>query len=171
MEPDYKNPEKTQILARPSWGEYFMMVSKLAGVMATCPKRRVGTVIVKNKRIIATGFNGSPPGLPHCTEEGCLIFEDEGTSCRRVLHSEHNAVLQNSGNLEGATLYTSFLPCIDCMKVIISAKIKEVVYEEEYSKKKGRYEYATKFAQEAGVVLRQIPNVDIVAKLSQFFPV
>ena len=162
-------PNIPKVFPRPSWDEYFMMASKLAGVMATCPKRRVGTVIVKNRRIIATGFNGSPPGLPHCTEVGCLIFEDEGTSCRRVLHSEHNAVLQNSGNLEGATLYTSFLSCIDCMKAIISAKIKEVVYEEEYSKKRGRYEYAKKFAQEAGVVLRQIPKVDIVAKLSRFF--
>lgn len=169
MEPDYTNPKTFNVLPRPSWDEYFMMVSKLAGVMATCPKRRVGTAIVKNKRIVSTGFNGSPPGLSHCTEVGCLIFEDEGTSCRRVLHSEHNAVLQNSGNLEGATLYTSFLPCVDCMKAIISSKIKEVVYEEESSKKKARYEYSKQFAKEAGINLRQIPRVDMIQRLTPFF--
>src|SRR3989338_3562772 len=98
---------------RPTWDEYFMMAAKLIAVMATCPKLRVGTVIVKNKRIISSGFNGAPAGQPHCTEVGCMTFEDEGTSCRRVIHSEHNAVLQNSKEVTGGSLYTSYLPCID----------------------------------------------------------
>ena len=110
---------------RPTWDEYFMMAAKLIAVMATCPKLKVGNVVVKNRRIVASGFNGAPPGQPHCTEIGCLIFEDEGTSCRRVVHSEHNAVLQDSGNIGGGTLYTPYLPCVDCMKAIISAKISE----------------------------------------------
>lgn len=154
---------------RPSWDEYFMMVAKLASTRATCLQRKVGTVIVKNKRIIATGFNGSPPGLPHCTDVGCLVLPDRGTACQRVLHSEHNAVLQDSKNLEGATLYTSFFPCLNCMKIIISAKIKEVVYEKEHEEK-DEYEKAKReFAELGKVVLRKIPEVDVVRILSKFF--
>jgi dCMP deaminase len=170
MEPDYSNPKAFNVVARPSWDEYFMMAAKLAGTRATCLQRKVGTVIVKDRRIIATGFNGSPPGLPHCTDVGCLMFPDRGTSCQRVIHSEHNAVLQDSGNLERATLYTSFLPCLNCMKVIISAKIKEVVYEEEKAEK-DEYESAKKdFAKATNLVLRQIPVVNIVEMLSRYYP-
>ncbi|MBI2644055.1 MAG: dCMP deaminase family protein [Candidatus Wildermuthbacteria bacterium] len=156
-------------LERPSWDEYFMMMSKLVAVMATCPKRRVGSVIVKNKRIIATGFNGAPPKLPHCTEVGCLVFKEEGTSCQRVLHSEHNAILQNSGAMEGATLYTSFLPCLHCMKAVISARIAEVVYEKDYPKKKGKYIESKEFARQAGITIRQIPEVNVLDILSRYY--
>lgn len=146
-----------------------MMAAKLIAVMATCPKLKVGSVVVKNKRIIASGFNGAPPGQPHCTEIGCLIFEDEGTSCRRVVHSEHNAILQDSGNLAGGTLYTPYLPCIDCMKAIISAGIKEVVYESEYNGHKNRYQMSREFALQSGIKLRRIPEVNIVEVLSRYY--
>lgn len=146
-----------------------MMAAKLIAVMATCPKLKVGTVIVKNRRIVASGFNGAPPGQAHCTEVGCLIFEEEGTSCRRVVHSEHNAVLQDSGNIAGGTLYTAYLPCIDCMKAIISAKIAEVVYEGEYQGHKNRYQMSREFALEAGIKLRRIPEVKIIDVLSRYY--
>ena len=166
-QPDYSNPKDFNVIERPSWDEYFMMAAKLAATRATCLQRRVGSVVVKNRRIITTGFNGSPPGLPHCTEVGCLIFSDRGTSCQRIIHSEHNAVLQDSGNLAGATLYTSFLPCLNCMKIIISAKIKEVVYEVEKAEK-DEYENTKKeVAKQANLVLRQIPEVNIVEILSR----
>jgi len=155
--------------ARPSWDEYFMMAAKLIATMATCPKLRVGSVVVKNKRIIASGFNGSPSGLPHCTEVGCLKFEGEGTSCRRVIHSEHNAVLQNSREVEGCVLYTPYLPCIDCMKAIIGAKISEVVYEKEYEGHKARYATSREFAAQSSVRLRQIPPVNIVDTLQKYY--
>src|SRR3989344_8818418 len=162
--------QNERLIPRPSWDEYFMMAAKLAATRATCLQRKVGTVIVKNKRIITTGFNGSPPGLPHCIEVGCLIFSDRGTACQRVLHSEHNAVLQDSRNLEGATLYTSFFPCLNCMKIIISAKIKEVVYEKEHEGEKDEHENAKReFAQQGNIALRKIPEVDIVGILSTFF--
>jgi len=161
-----KNPPHIQ---RPAWDEYFMMLSKLAAVMATCPKRRVGSIIVKDKRILTTGFNGAPPGLPHCTEVGCLLFENEGTSCRRVIHAEENAVLQDSKNIRGATLYTSYLPCVDCMKAIVSAGIAEVVYEEEYPGTKGRYIHAKEFAMGTSVKLRKIPKVDMMRILSRYY--
>ncbi len=167
---DYTNPQNFTLPNRPSWDEYFMMAAKLASTRATCLQRKVGTVIVKQKRIIATGFNGSPPGLPHCSDVGCLILPGRGTACQRVLHSEHNAVLQDSRNLEGATLYTSFLPCLNCMKTVISAKIKEVVYEKENEGEKDEYENAKlEFARQGGLQLRKIPEVDIVGILSKFF--
>ena len=153
---------------RPSWDEYFMMAAKLISTMATCPKLRVGTVVVKNKRIITSGFNGAPPGHPHCTEVGCLVFEEEGTSCRRVIHSEHNAILQDSASLVGGALYTSILPCIDCMKAIIGARIAEVVYEGEYESYKARYKSSKDFAAQSGIKLRQIPEVSIVEILSRY---
>ena len=163
---DFSNPKAFKVAPRPSWDEYFMMAAKLAATRATCLQRRVGTVVVKNRRIITTGFNGSPPGLPHCIDVGCLTFKDRGTSCQRVIHSEHNAVLQDSGKLEGATLYTSFLPCLNCMKIIITAKIKEVVYEKENAEK-DEYENTKKeFARQAKLALRQIPEVNSVKILS-----
>jgi dCMP deaminase len=166
---DYSDPKAFNEPTRPSWDEYFMMASKLAATRATCLQRKVGSVIVKNKRIIATGFNGSPPGLPHCIEDGCLMFKDRGTTCQRVLHSEHNAILQGTGGLEGSTLYTSFLPCLNCMKIIIAAKITEVVYEKEHQEK-DEYENAKReFANEANLKLRQIPEINIVETLSRYY--
>lgn len=155
--------------ARPSWDEYFMALAHLAAVMGTCPKRKVGAVTVRDKRVLTTGFNGAPPGMPHCTEVGCLLFENEGSSCRRVLHAEQNAVLRDSGNLQGAILYTSFLPCVDCMKEIITAKIAEVVYEEEYPGTKPRYVHAKEFAQSSPIRLRKIQKVDMRQVLSQYY--
>jgi dUTP pyrophosphatase len=154
---------------RPTWDEYFMMAAKLIAVMATCPKLNVGTVIVKDRRIVASGFNGAPSGQPHCSEVGCLVFEDEGTSCRRIVHSEHNAVLQDSRNVAGGILYTPYLSCIDCMKAIISAGIREVVYEAEYQGHKNRYQMSREFALQAGVKLRKIPEVNIIDILSKYY--
>jgi dCMP deaminase len=159
-----------QMFTRPTWDEYFMMLAKLAATMGTCKKRKVGAVIVRNHRVLTTGFNGAPPGLPHCTEVGCLIFEEEGSSCRRVLHAEQNAVLQNSAALEGATLYTSFLPCVDCMKEILSARIAEVVYEEDYPGTKARYTHAKEFSMGAPIKLRKIEPVNITKILSEYYP-
>lgn len=146
-----------------------MMAAKLIAVMATCPKLKVGTVIVKNRRIVASGFNGAPPGHPHCTEVGCLTFEGEGTSCRRVIHSEHNAVLQDSGGVQGCSLYTQYLPCIDCMKAIIAGGIKEVVYEGEYHAHKNRYQMSREFALGSGIKLRKIAEVNIIETLSRYY--
>jgi dCMP deaminase len=154
---------------RPTWDEYFMMAAKLVATMATCPKLHVGTVIVKNRRIVSSGFNGAPPGYPHCTEAGCLLLEGEGTSCRRVVHSEHNAVLQDSRNISGGSLYTPYLPCIDCMKAIISAGVSEVVYEKVYNEHKQRYQMSKEFAIEGSIKLRKIPEVNIVGILGKYY--
>lgn len=168
MQEDNLNTQNFKGTSRPSWDEYFMMTAKLAGVMGTCLKRRVGSVVVKNKRIISTGFNGAPPGLPHCAEVGCLIIEGEEDVCNRVLHSEHNAVLQDSGSMKDATLYVSFLPCLNCMKTIISAKIGEIVYEKDPPIDKEKYRLAKEFTQGANIKLRKIPEVNLVKTFSKY---
>lgn len=153
---------------RPSWDEYFMMAAKLIAVMATCPKLRVGSVVVKDRRIVTSGFNGALPGHPHCTEVGCLLIEEEGTGCKRVIHSEHNAVLQDSRAVEGGALYTTYLPCMECLKAMIGAKISEVVYEKVY-KDKPKYRISKELAAQSSIKLRQIPEVNIVETLKRYY--
>jgi dCMP deaminase len=145
-----------------------MMAAKLIATMATCPKLQVGSVVVKDRRIVSSGFNGAPTGHPHCTEVGCLLIEGEGNSCRRVIHSEHNAVLQDSRAVEGGVLYTPYLPCMDCMKAAIGAKISEVVYEKIH-KDKPKYQMSKELAAQSSIKLRQIPPVDIVSVLQKYY--
>jgi dCMP deaminase len=137
-------PHKTVIvnetLARPSWDEYFMMIAKLAAVRSTCLAFPVGAVIVKDRQILATGYNGSPPGSPHCTMQG---FCYEGLSkCTdnnlpsRSIHAEANAIAQAAKHgirTNGATIYVTLEPCLACLKLIISAGIKEIFYETQFN--------------------------------------
>jgi dCMP deaminase len=118
---------------RPSWDAYFMEIARAVSQRATCPRRAVGAVVVKDKRILSTGYNGSPPGHPHCTDEGCIM--DEGNHCVRVIHAEANAVLQGAKygmRLEGATCYCTTLPCLPCAKLLIGAGIVEVTFDSDY---------------------------------------
>lgn len=114
---------------RPSWDDYFMAIAKIISTRATCDRARIGAVLVKNRRIISTGYNGAPPGLPDCDgPEGHLMEEGH---CIRTLHSEENAILQLAAiggtSAEGATLYTTHSPCYHCAKKIIMVGIKRVV--------------------------------------------
>lgn len=159
----------TQFLnTRPSWDEYFMMAAKLVAVMATCPDLRVGSVVVKNRRIVTAGFNGAPSGHPHCTDVGCLLLEGEGAGCKRIIHSEHNAVLQDSRAVEGGVLYTPYMPCIECFKVAVGAKISEIVYEKIH-KDKPKYLMSKELATQSTLRLRQIPEVNIVDVLKRYY--
>ncbi len=114
---------------RPSWDDYFMAIAKIASTRATCDRAYIGAVLVKNKRIISTGYNGAPPGLPHCDGPAGHLME-EG-HCIRTLHAEENAILQLAAiggqSAEGATLYTTHSPCYHCAKKIIMVGIKRVV--------------------------------------------
>src|SRR3990172_8975350 len=130
--PDFSTIHDNLTFERPSWDAYFMTIAQAVSARATCPRRSVGAIIVKDKRILATGFNGSPPGHPHCTEEGCWI--DDG-HCVRVIHAEHNAVLQGARygiSLVDAECYCTTLPCLSCAKVLVSAGLTRVVYGSEY---------------------------------------
>ena len=122
---------------RPTWDEYFMLMAKLAATRSTCLAFPVGAVIVKNRQVLATGYNGSPSGTIHCTAQG---FCYEGlSSCdasktlpSRAVHAEANAIAQAARHgipTDGATIYVTLEPCIACLKLIISAGIKEVFYE------------------------------------------
>jgi dCMP deaminase len=132
--------------ARPSWDDYFLKIARDAAERSTCLRRHVGAVLVRDKRILATGYNGAPRGVAHCLDVGCLREEMNVPSgqrhelCRGV-HAEMNALLQcayhgvEAGN---ATLYSTSVPCSLCSKMIINAGVRRVVYLGEYPDDLGR---------------------------------
>ncbi len=125
---------------RPDWDEYFMNIAKVVASRSNCMKRHVAAVIVKDKRIISTGYNGTPRGVKNCSEGGCPRcneFAEGGTRLDECLcsHGEENAIVQASYHgisIKDAALYTTFAPCLMCTKMIINAGIKEVVYNIDY---------------------------------------
>ncbi len=125
---------------RPSWDEYFMRIAHEVAKRATCLRRSVGAVVVLDKRILSTGYNGAPTGLPHCSETGCLrdrlhVPSGERVELCRGLHAEMNALLQGARygiRMDGATLYSTHVPCSLCSKMIINTGIVRVVAAVEY---------------------------------------
>jgi Deoxycytidylate deaminase len=116
---------------RPSWDEYFMRIAREVATRATCLRRHVGAVIVRDRRILSTGYNGSPPGQKHCTEVGCLM---EDGRCIRTLHAEQNALMQaalHGVSTAGATLYGTCRPCHVCARMVVAAGITRVVFAGE----------------------------------------
>lgn len=121
---------------RPTWDTYFIEMALLAASRATCPRRRVGAVLVRDNRVLATGYNGSVRGAPHCDDAGCLISRRDGRdSCVRSVHAELNAVLQcavNGVTSRGSTLYCTDFPCSSCAKALVQAGIERVIYLSDY---------------------------------------
>lgn len=116
---------------RPSWDEYFMQIARDVATRATCLRRHVGAVIVRDRRILSTGYNGSPPGQPHCTDVGCLMEEGR---CIRTLHAEQNALIQaalHGVSTEGSILYATCRPCHVCARMVVGAGIRRIVFEGE----------------------------------------
>jgi len=125
-------------LTRPSWDEHFLRRAELNSEMATCERLKVGAVVVKDKKVIGDGFNGSPKGQPHCTDVGCL--KNEEGRCIRTLHAEYNAILQSDRHLlKGATIYCTHEPCENCTKNIVQAGIARVVFRNAYTNKYNSY--------------------------------
>lgn len=127
-------------MSRPSWSEYFMTITDMVGKRSTCLRRHVGAILVKNRRILATGYNGAPAGIRHCEETGC-IRRDSGVPSGqrhelcRGLHAEQNAIIQaayHGVSISGSTLYCTNKPCIICSKMLINAGIKKIIYGEGY---------------------------------------
>ena len=140
--------EYTCAVNRVSWDRYFMNLAVQAATRSTCPRKSVGAVVVRDKAILATGYNGSIRGLAHCTEVGCLM--DNG-HCVRTVHAEANAILQAARHgvrIEGADVYVTASPCWDCFKLIANAGIGRVLYGDFY-----RDDRIRQFAQEAGIDL------------------
>ena len=125
---------------RPNWNNYFMRFAQLAQSRSTCLRRQVGAVIVKNRMILTTGYNGAPKGVSHCVESKCIRREQNVPSGQRHelcrgLHAEQNAIIQaaTSGvNIDGATLYSTHFPCSLCVKMILNSGIKKVFYLDGY---------------------------------------
>lgn len=126
--------------ARPSWDEYFIKITKDVSERATCVKRKVGAIIVKDHRILSTGYNGAPAHFSHCTEDTCIrrlmgVPSGERHELCRGLHAEQNAIIQaavHGVEIEGGTLYCTFQPCVICVKMMINAGIKRLVYSGGY---------------------------------------
>ncbi|MHB8057501.1 MAG: deoxycytidylate deaminase [Desulfuromonadaceae bacterium] len=128
-------------MQRPSWDQYFMDITRLVATRSTCLRRQVGAILVKERNILATGYNGVPSGISHCETVGCLrerlkVPSGERHELCRGLHAEQNAIIQAARhgiNIDGATLYCTTMPCIICTKMLINAGITAVVYAEGYA--------------------------------------
>jgi dCMP deaminase len=146
-------------MSRPTWEEYFMEITRLVAKRATCLRRQVGAVLVMDKRLLATGYNGAPSGLAHCLEVGCLreqrqIPSGERHELCRGLHAEQNVIIQAAFHgirIQGSTLYCTNLPCAICTKMLINAGIREIIYEGGYGDTLSR-----EMLLEAGIPARQL---------------
>jgi dCMP deaminase len=144
---------------RPDWDEYFMSIAKVVATRSNCMKRKVAAIIVKDKRVISTGYNGTPRGARNCNEGGCPrcnSLAESGTALEECLcsHGEENAITQaayHGTSLKGSTLYTTFAPCLLCTKMIINSGISEVVYNQDYPLN----ERAMDLLRECGVTVRR----------------
>jgi dCMP deaminase len=146
---------------RPTWDQYFMTITREVAERSTCLRARVGAVIVRDKNILATGYNGSPAGLPHCLDVGCLIYRSTTPSgeveenCFRCIHAEINAIAQaakNGASIRDGDIYLTHTPCIHCFKVLINTGIKRIFYEKPY-----KLHTLDELLQYADVTLAQVP--------------
>lgn len=140
-------------MERISWDQYFMAQSHLLALRSTCERLMVGATIVRDNRIIAGGYNGSVSGSVHCIEEGCYVIDGH---CVRTVHAEANALLQCAKfgvPTEGAEMYVTHYPCLQCCKQIIQSGIKAVYYANDYR----NHEYATQLFVEANITVKKIP--------------
>ena len=123
---------------RPTWDQYFMSVAKVVATRATCPRKSVGAIIVRDRQILTTGYNGSLPNEPHCIVVGCDIQHNH---CVRTVHAEVNAILQaakHGTSISGATLYVTAQPCPNCTKLAIASGISKIIYGESYGQSNGK---------------------------------
>ena len=145
--------------ARPSWDEYFVQLTELVASRSTCLRRKVGAILVRDKRILSTGYNGAPQGLAHCLDTGCLR-EAEGVPSGqrheicRAIHAEQNAIIQaarHGVSVVGSTLYTTTQPCVICTKMLINSGVETIIYQEGYPD-----ELSEMMLAEAGVKLIKV---------------
>jgi dCMP deaminase len=146
---------------RPSWERYFLDIAQLVSRRSSCLRRNVGALLVKDKRILATGYNGVPSGLPHCSEVGCLreiLGVAAGTKHElcRGLHAEQNAIIQaaiHGVSIQGAELYSTHHPCVVCAKMLINAHIAKIYLAEDYPDR-----LAKDLLLQAGIEIAVVPK-------------
>ena len=144
---------------RPSWDNYFMSIAELVAQRATCIRRQVGAVLVRDKRMITTGYNGVPAGISHCLDVGCLrdklgVPSGERHELCRGLHAEQNAIIQAAlygVSLDGTTLYCTNQPCSICSKMLINVRVEKIIYKSGYAD-----ELATEMLSEARIPLSKL---------------
>jgi len=161
---------------RPTWDEYFLMLAKLAATRSTCLAFPVGAVIVKNKQVVATGYNGSPSGSAHCTAQGYCYpglssCDASKTMPSRAVHAEANAIAQAAKNgipTVDASIYVTLEPCLSCLKLLISAGIYEVLYETSFNSGENAL-VRDSFINEGLVTLKQIQLSEATAKRASLF--
>jgi dCMP deaminase len=146
---------------RPSWDEYFLTMAKVIASRTTCLRRSVGALLVRDRRILATGYNGAPSGVPHCSETGCRreqlgIASGERQELCRGLHAEQNAIIQGAlhgVSVKGAVLYCTTQPCVICAKMLINAGVERVVYQGDYAD-----QLALEMMEQAGLEVVRTPD-------------
>ena len=151
--------KKKKAVKRPKWDDYFLEITALVSDRSTCLRRKVGAILVKNNRILSTGYNGAPAGIKHCEITGCLreklrIPSGERHELCRGLHAEQNALLQaalHGVGVRGARLYSTIQPCIICAKMLINAGISDIIIASGYPDK-----MAARFLKEAGIEVKKI---------------
>jgi dCMP deaminase len=148
-------------MKRLSWDEYFLKIADTVSERSTCLRRKVGAVLVSDKRILSTGYNGAPKGLEHCEDVGCLRKKLKIKSAERIeicrgTHAEQNALVQAAHfgmPVAGATLYSTHFPCITCAKMLINAGVEKIVAKNSYPDNLSK-----EFIKEAGVITKIINN-------------
>ena len=151
--------ESLQLNKRPDWNSYFMEIASLVSKRSTCLRRQVGAVIVKDKNILSTGYNGAPSGITHCEVTGCLreklnVPSGERHELCRGLHAEQNAIIQaayHGTSIKDSTLYCTNLPCSICSKMLINAGIIRIIYKEGYMDELGK-----EMIEESGIVMERL---------------
>ncbi|MBN1386435.1 dCMP deaminase family protein [Candidatus Woesearchaeota archaeon] len=163
---EHLSENKTKKLVRPTWDEYFIKIAKLVATRSNCLRRQVGAVLVRDKMIISTGYNGTPRGTTNCDEGGCRrcanpdVPSGSGLGECTCVHAEENAILQAAYNgmpVKGSTLYTSLCPCIYCAKHLINAGVVKVFYSGSYAMD----DQSKSILREAGVELFEYKDRDV----------
>jgi dCMP deaminase len=155
---------------RPSYDEYFMEMAHLVAKRSTCLRRKVGAILVKDKHILSTGYNGAPKGLKHCSEVGCLrkelgIPSGERHEICRGLHAEQNAIIQAAVfgiSIKNSVLYCTNTPCVVCAKMLINAGVREIVYSGEYPD-----DLAKRMISESKIKIRNFDNKNTMLSKNQ----
>ena len=153
-------------MSRPSWDEYFMKIAHVVATRSTCLRRQVGAVLVRDKRMLTTGYNGAPSGMKHCEDVGCLrdklkIPPGERHELCRGLHAEMNALLQaaiHGVRVEGASLYCTSSPCALCAKMLINVGVRKIYTDSDYPD-----ELAAEFLRDARVVLVRLDEKKLLS--------
>jgi len=159
--PDKSEAQEKNGTTRPSWDEYFLKIAHLVAERSTCVRHHVGAIIVRDKRILTTGYNGAPAGTTDCLEAGCLrneraIPSGERHEICRAIHAEQNAIIQaglHGVSVAGSDIYCTHSPCILCAKMLVNAKITRFVTSGEYPDKT----FLSLF-DEAGIEFQQMPR-------------